>query len=238
MTVGLSSWLPLAATTLILIAIQLTIVARHPEPSADEPGSKDKLRYAELVTPATVLVLGIVALLGSLPISVLPVALRPAWVVWVSAGLALVYVDARTTWLPISATAFTAGCLSVAFAIGLVADRSWWPQAMLRALVGAGLAWALFWMLWRWSGALGFGDVRLAALTGSVAGFGSTQWWFLAIFAGSVAAACWGLITMAWRRRHPSPLGRAFPYGPGLWLGPWIAWVWLAWGGAVPTATS
>ena len=56
---------------------------------------------------------------GCLPIAAAPPAVRPAWVVWTSAVLVLVYVDARTTWLPIRANHFAAACLIAAVAAGL-----------------------------------------------------------------------------------------------------------------------
>ena len=228
------NWLLLGGVALVLVAAQLIIVARHPEPGDDEPDVEHKPRYAGLMRPAVIVLLGLLAFVLCLPIAGLPAALRPAWVVWAAAGLVLAWVDARTTWLPIRATRFTAICLAAALATGVIVDPRWWPSAVLRTMIGAGVAWALFWVLWRLSNSLGFGDVRLAGLMGGLTAMGSAQWWFLGIFGGSLAAACWGLGTVLWRRHHPSPLGRAFPYGPGLWLGPWLAWVWLAAGGVVP----
>ena len=236
MSAPVTQWLLLSAVAIPLVVAQASIVATHPEPGDDVPDAHLKPRYADLVRPGGVSVLLVLAVTGCLPIAAAPPAVRPAWVVWTSAVLVLVYVDARTTWLPIRANHFAAACLIAAVAAGLIIDPAGWPAAALRAIGGAAAAGGLFWLPWRLSNSLGFGDVRLAAMTGALAALGSVQWWFLAIFAGSVASACWGLITALWRRRHPSPYGRAFPYGPGLWLGPWLAWAWLAATGSIPVA--
>lgn len=222
-------WLAYAASALLLTGIQLAIVAKHPEPAADEPDAEHKPRYAELVRPASVVAVLLVTLLCCLPILWLPVEQRPVWLVWASAGLVLVAVDARTTWLPIRASNFTAVCLSGAVVLAAVIHPERGVELVARALAGAVIAGGLFGLLWWLSRSLGFGDVRLAAMTGGLAGLNSVEHWFASLMAGAIAAACWGVATMIWRRRRPSPLGKAFPYGPGLWLGPWLGWAWLAW---------
>ena len=86
----------------------------------------------------------------------------------------------------------------------------------------------MFALLWWISRSIGFGDVRLAAMAGGLTGMWSMELWYTSLLAGSIAAACWGVTVSLWRRRRPSPLGKAFAYGPGLWLGPWLGWAWLA----------
>ena len=223
-------WLVWAATAALVCGLQLVVVAHHPEPADDEPDACTKPRYAQLARSSAALGLLVASALLCIPIPSLPLALRPAWVVWASAGLVLVYVDARTTWLPIRASRVTFIALLAGFGLGMAIDPGWWPGLIIRALVGAGLAGGLFFVLWWRSRALGFGDVRLAAMTGALAAAGSVQGWFAALLAGAIASACWGLGTTWWRRRHPSVLGRTFPYGPGLWLGPWLAWAWISLG--------
>lgn len=220
-------WLGHAIVGLLLTGAQLMIVAHHPEPGDDEPDAEHKPRYAALVTPGTIAGAMIVTLACSALISWLPVEQRPAWLVWGSAGLVLVAVDARTTWLPIRASNFTAVCLALAVILAAVVSPSASFERVVGATIGAAIAGGLFAVLWRLSGALGFGDVRLAAMAGGLAGLGSAELWFASLMAGATAAACWGVITTVWRRRHPSPLGKVFPYGPGLWLGPWLGLAWL-----------
>lgn len=219
---------PLIAAALLLAGVQLWIVATHPEPDAGEPDAEHKPRYRALVRPLPVAGVGAAVLIGCLPLTGLPGYLRPAWVVWASAALVLVAVDARTTWLPIRANNFAAILLAAAIGLGACFAPEGWLVVLLRAGVGALVAGGLFAALWWLSNSLGFGDVRLAAMVGALSGFGSVQWWYLSLLAGSLAACCWGLAVASWRRRHPSPLGKAFAYGPGLWLGPWLGWGWLA----------
>ncbi|MGB3954702.1 MAG: prepilin peptidase [Brooklawnia sp.] len=219
------SWLGWTAATLGLTGVQLGIIARHPEPPADEPDVVHKIRYADLITTPAILA----ALVGTLICSLLvvlfvPDQLRPVWLVWSSAALVLVAVDARTTWLPIRASRFATGCLLVAMLVTGALDR---PQVLLGAVLGGALAGGLFALLWWLTGALGFGDVRLAAMAGGLTGLGSIELWYTSLLAASIVGACWGLAVRLWRRRHPSPLGKAFAYGPGLWLGPWLGQLWL-----------
>lgn len=219
------SWLGWTAATLTLTGLQLGIVARHPEPSVDEPDVQHKRRYVDLVEPPTVVGALVASLVCCLLVTAtVPVPSRPAWLVWSSAALVLVAVDARTTWLPIRASRFTAGCLLLAI---IVAAESEGPGMLLQAVLGSAVAGGLFAMLWWFSGALGFGDVRLAAMAGGLTGLGSIELWYTSLLAGSIVAACWGVVVQQWRRRHPSPLGEAFAYGPGLWLGPWLGQTWL-----------
>ena len=87
------------------------------------------------------------------------------------------------------------------------------------------MATAFFWVVWRFSNGLGFGDVRLAGLLGVVAGTqgpGFVVWTFVL---GTFTGAVWGLV-LRWRRKADGP----FPYGPALLIGPLLALVisWLA----------
>lgn len=214
---------------LALSGTQLWIVARHPEPAPDEPDAASKPRYASLVRPASVSGALALALLGAWAIITwLPVHLQPAWLVWGSAALVLVGVDAATTWLPARAALFAEGWLLLGIAAGALLAPQGPGMLLLAALLGAVGAGGLFWLIWRFSRSFGFGDVRLAAMMGALSAMSCAQCWYSSLLAGSIAAALWGLVTMAWRRRRPSPLGKAFAYGPGLWLGPWLAWGWLA----------
>lgn len=221
------TFLAWVVAALILSGLQLAIVAQHPEPDADEPDAAIKPRYATLVRPSSCLIVAVLTVVGCLPLLGMPGFQRPVWVVWASAALVLVLVDARTTWLPIRATWLTAICLAVAVGAGAALADETNPRPIVGALLGAAAAAAIFAAFWWLSRSLGFGDVRLAALTGGLAGSISLEMWYLSLLAGTLAAACWGLVTTWWRRTHPSPFGTAFPYGPGLWLGPYLAWVWL-----------
>lgn len=217
------------AIAVALGASQLWLVASHPEPAPDEPDAQHKPAYASLVRPATsIAALLLVATLAVLVGTHWPPHLQPVGLVWCSAGLVLVGVDALTTWLPIRASLFTEAALLVAIGLGILRSPGQTSTRLAGVVIGALAAGGLFWLVWWLSRALGFGDVRLAAMTGALTGLESFQWWYLALLSGAIAAVVWGLAVMVWRRWRPSPLGAAFAYGPGLWLGPWLAWGWLA----------
>lgn len=225
---SMAVWLAHVVVALLLTGGQLAIVARHPEPSNEEPDAEFKPSYADLVRPTTIAASLLATTICCLPIVWLPNEQRGAWVVWASAALVLVAVDARTTWLPIRASNFVASCLTVAVGWAVLLTPDHGIELVVGAVAGATVAGGLFAFLWWLTGSLGFGDVRLAAMAGGLAGLGSAELWYASLLAGSIAAACWGVATKLWRRRHPSPLGTVFPYGPGLWLGPWLGWAWLS----------
>ena len=121
------------------------------------------------------------------------------------------WVDLRTTWLPkrlhwIATAQVTAG-------LSVVAVLS--PNAAVMALVGAFVTFGLFWLVWRFSGNFGFGDVRLGLLVGAVSGAPGLQTWTTALLAGTLIGAGWAVVHVL-RGRASEP----FPYGPALWLGP------------------
>ncbi len=227
----LSAW-QLSGLGLTLTGIQLLVVAQHPEPASDEPDAAHKPRYAHLVNSRATAGALIATLLCCLPIVWMPAHQQASWLVWGSATMVLVGVDARTTWLPIRATAFAAVSLVIATLVAALRSGPEGLELLVHAGLGAVVAGGLYAALWWISGSLGFGDVRLAAMAGGLAALGGAELWFASLFAGSAAAAAWGLATMVWRRAHPSPLGTVFAYGPGLWLGPWLGWGWMALAGA------
>lgn len=143
------------------------------------------------------------------------------WLVWASVGLVLVVVDLATTYLPVRLHRWTAGLTLLGVAVALVRDPS--PGRIASTVGGALVATAFFWVVWRVSAQFGFGDVRLAFPLGAIAGLLGWSGWFTALLAGTALGALHGIVVGLWRRRHPSGLGTAFPYGPALWCGPWIA---------------
>lgn len=145
------------------------------------------------------------------------------WVPYLGVGAAMAYVDLRTTFLPMVMNYLALGLmLAGGVAVG-IAD---W-RALVGAAIGAVAAFALLWLVWRFSPGLGFGDVRLAVLIGAVAGVGGVQMWTASLFLGTLLGALHGIGHAIWARRDPDR-PKFFPYGPALWLGPVVAAVALA----------
>ncbi len=210
--------------SLICLFLQLLIVFTHPEPADKEPWKKS---YRSLITTRSIIGLALSSVgitstycyfsqirhIDYPLLSVLNVS------IWASAGLVLVWVDAMTTWLPIGCNYFLAAlliCLSFAYWIynpDIYKHLRW----ALNGSLGMGI---LFFLIWWISHSFGFGDVRLAVLTGWVGGMLLAHSIVFVMLASTSAAAIYGLATQWYRRSHPHPLGNSFPYGPGLWSGP------------------
>lgn len=212
--------------TLALSALGLVMLRRQPEPDPSEPDAAIKPSYASLVQPWFVGACLGLSLATSTALLLLPSATWPLWIILGSTTLVLVACDARTTWLPLGLTrvcwALTAASLGVG-ALLTLPNPAGIPTLLAGAVLGALACAGIFWLLWRISGKFGFGDVRLALITGAVSGSLGFDFWWAALFLGTLAAAVSGLVVLWWRRGHPSALGKAFAYGPGLWLGPYLA---------------
>ncbi|MGA4507072.1 prepilin peptidase [Propionibacteriaceae bacterium G1746] len=222
-------WWPGIATGLVAMLLAWA-VARflvpglpEPEPDTDDEFVKPtyrSLRHPRMIVPSMLLALaaGVLA----------PASGTLIWstVALAGCGAALVVVDALTTYLPMRLHLLTSALMALGAIIGvtLLAPERWLP-VLVGAVCGALASHALFWLIWRWGQGFGYGDVRLAALLGGWAGAQGVQMWWQSLFAGVVVGAIVGVTMAAWRRRHPSPLGSAFPYGPALWAGPFIALV-------------
>lgn len=212
-----------AVCALLAWATTAIVVPRLPEPPDDgaTPGWH-KPPYRSLGTPAVqagAAALGAAAgaVATTLPTPALPLACMLAGPV-----TSLCLVDALTTYLPLP---LTRACQALATAAVLpLALLAGDPLATaLRLGIAAVVTWAVFWLVWRTTRALGYGDVRLAPLL--ALGPASVGWgaWQHFLVLGSLAGALWGVVTRLVRRRRPSALGSVFPYGPGLWLGCWAA---------------
>lgn len=228
-------------------------VARLPEPEVgpDEP-SPD---YDLLPTTAAVAGTVLVAAVAGGALGWFSSGMTGALVVWASAALVLVWVDLRTTYLPSAIQWPITAALAVCLVLGQLRDPD--PSMLVRALLGAALSGALFWLIWRLGLGLGFGDVRLALAMGMITAAGSWAWWWAALIAGTAVGAVWGVIWGLVMRRRPTPSptaaprhaapeelepaasgrhrggrpaqagGQGFPYGPALWAGVWLG-MWFA----------
>lgn len=232
---GSADWRSVLACVLVsvlLASAHLVIVPRlsEPEPDPDDPYIKPL--YRSLVTPRFVLTaLALAAAAGFAAAFTGP--LRPPMVVW-AAMATLITVDAVTTYLP-----SVLHWVAVIETVAALALSGWWSADLAgtawRAVLGSLVLGSLFWVLW-WlpqrlgrGSPLGYGDVRLMALCGAVVGPAGPSFGYLAVLLGTMAGAIYGVAVSVWRRRHPSPLGTMFAYGPGLWAGPPLAVAVQAW---------
>ncbi|MDO5094118.1 MAG: hypothetical protein Q4D79_12025 [Propionibacteriaceae bacterium] len=177
--------------------------------SAEQPPD-----YQRLARRKDALLLAVIVGLAAFALWRLPTGLLPLWFGYLGAGGALVWVDFKTTWLPKRLHWIAAAQLAAGLAlVGWLA-----PRAAVGALLGAAAMAGVLWLVWRFSRTFGFGDVRLGLLVGAVAGSLGLQGWTTALLAGTVIGAVWAVCHAA-RGRAAEP----FPYGPALWLGPFIA---------------
>lgn len=211
---------PTPALAVVLAALVATATAALtpavlrtlPEP-ADPDG---KPPYASLASHTVVAGVGLACLAATLLVTLtVPPAHWPAWLALASVNVLACAVDARTTWLPLPLA--RAGWAVAAVGAGVVAwaSGSWTPLAA--AALGALALGLLFHLLWRTTGAFGYGDVRLAATIGAVTALDSVGLVVWALLLGTLAGAVWGIV-------HRVAGGRGtFPYGPGLLAGPFLA---------------
>ncbi|MET8523635.1 prepilin peptidase [Nocardioides sp. NPDC004968] len=192
------------------------LLRRLPEPVDDPPA----VSYGTIAAWSPLLPLAVVvsaALAGLFAWQVEPsrlmVALAPLTPVWVL----LAYVDWRVQRLPKVPI-----LVATAVGVGLLAAEWLWTRdtaAALGALAGLVIARSAFWLLWRMlPHAMGFGDVRLAALVGLV--LGRLGWGQLAVglWAGLAIFGVWG-IGRAVAQRSRTAMREPLAYGPFMILG-------------------
>lgn len=179
--------------------------------------------YAALATPRFAVACGGIAGVTSLVVLVLvPWPWLPLWLVWSTVFAVLVSVDAATTWLPLGLTRLTWAAGAAALGLAAVPALTTGPTTpadLGRTLLGAAAAGAMYVLLWRVGRGLGFGDVRISPLLGALGASLSWTGWWLAMVAGPLLGALWGIARAATGRRGP------YAYGPWMWLGPAAALV-------------
>jgi len=188
------------------------LVAWIPEPT--EPG--DKLTYAELgATPGLAWK---TALASGLASGLLGLAVGWDWslgflLYLCPVGVALGYVDFRTRLLPtrLIAPSYLVVVLLVLAAAGLERDPG--------LLLGAALGWLafglLYWLLWRFTPGMGYGDVRLSGVLGLALGYlGGT-----ALMAGLYAGFVVGVVGWVPLRLLRITKDRHYPFGPFMLVG-------------------
>lgn len=214
---GVAVVLVSAAVAGLLVLVMPAVLRRLPEPVDDPPA----VSYVELsrpeqwVVPGGVVAAAVVA--GLMAWRVQPERLLVLLVPLVPVLLMLAYVDARVRLLPRLPILAATATGVVLLAGEWLATRD--ASVVVRGLAGLALATALFWLLWRLRrSAMGFGDVRLAALVGLVLGRLGWSHWLLGLYAGLVLFALWA-IARAVLRRDRAAMREPLPYGPFMILG-------------------
>ncbi len=200
------------------------VVARVPEP--DEP-DEDKATYAEIARPRWLApVLAVVAALfaGTVAWGTDLPGLLPAWVLVSGVGAWLSYVDIRTRLLPyaIVAPLYLATWLLVGLAALIEQDA----RLLLQALVANIVVYVIFRVLYEigryLGGALGYGDVRLAAILAVVLGPLGPDATLVGMYAGFLVGAVAGVVLSLARLIDR----RSFAFGQYLVLGAVIGAAW------------
>lgn len=214
--------LPWPAALIVLLALSLgsaavfiPVMGRLAEPVPADP---DKIPYAALATRRHAGSAACWTALLALPAVVLVSTGRLVpWLVFAVVGGIAATVDIVTTWIPrrLLHVAWLTAAVAAVVSTLVTGDLG----ALLRAVVGSLTMGLLFWIVHLVAG-LGFSDVRLGFLIGGVCAWQSVDTWLIAVVAGTMLGAVWGLVT-AFRRGRDGP----FPYGPSLLAGASIALV-------------
>lgn len=209
-------WSTLAMALILAAALALVapaILRRLPLPP-DEP---DVRPYHEFGTRRFRCVVGVCSAAAlALALGIADPWLWLAWLALGTGGVLLAVIDAHTGLLPLRLTRTTwllaaAGVLIASLGVG-----EWSP--VVGAVIGGSAAGGFFYLLWRLGRGLGFGDVRLVGLIGTVTGATSASLTAWSLLLGGLVGVAWGVAT----RVHRGADG-PFPYGPALVSGPFLA---------------
>ena len=198
------------------------LVARLPEP--EEP-AEDKVPYAELAARPglawrTALASGVAGGVDGWSVGAGMVLLPLLYLCPI--GVALAYVDWRTRLLPTRLIAPSYLVIALLAALAALVEKD------LDILLRAGLAWLgaglFFWMLWRFTPGMGYGDVRLAGLLGMALGVVGWTEVLVGLYAGFLV----GVVAWVPMRLLRITTDRHFPFGPFMLVGAVLGVVWGA----------
>jgi leader peptidase (prepilin peptidase)/N-methyltransferase len=137
-------------------------------------------------------------------------------------GVALAYVDFRIWLLP---TRLIAPSYSIVLTLVLIATLATGDtEALLRSGLGWVISGALFWLLWRFTPSMGYGDVRLSGVLGIALGWLGWGELLTGVYAGFVIGTV-GWIPLRLLRFTKS---RKFPFGPFMLAGALVGILWGA----------
>ncbi len=204
-------WLAPLVVAAAVASVTPRVLLALPAP-IDEPDSRP---YDALATRAVALTTFLLVGVAGVVVAALAPAATSAWLGLGTAGVLAAVVDARTGYLP-TVLMRVGWVLTAGGLIAATASTNDW-QLLARAAGGALAATALFYTFHRIGGGFGFGDVRLAPIVAAPAA--ALGWTTLAgaLLLGGLLGVAWGLTWQALGR------GKAFPYGPALVAGPYLA---------------
>jgi len=210
------AWLVLALVIAAGLAAGTPVILRVLAPPDDtEPGWSYAhacgRHFAPVVGGATGIALAIAFCFA-------PAPTRPAWGVLGTLGVLLGAIDARTGYLPRRLTWLAAALAGIGACCGAWMSGEWLIAA--QAFAGGAIGCAILWAVWRVARGMGFGDVRLAALIGLVAGTGGIMRALGGIAVGAILAAAAGILRSSTGRGH-----EPYPFGPFLVAGPFLVLV-------------
>ncbi len=194
-----------------------------PEPPGDSRSAVDKVPYATIATTPGLAWKSALAsaAAGGLLGGVLGADWSLLFLLYLCpVAVALAYVDWRVRLLP---TALIGPSYLVVAALVLVAallDGE--PKRLLAVAVGWFALGAIYWLLWRFTPGMGYGDVRLSGLVGMVLGYFGTT----ALVVGGYAGFLLGVLLWVPMRALRLTTDRTLPFGPFMLLGILVGILW------------
>lgn len=208
------------------------LVARLPEPPPKEPVEGEepptpKIPYADLAAAPGLAWRS--ALAAAAAGAICGAALGADWsllflLYLCPVGVALAWVDWRLRLLPTAL--IRPSYLVVGVLVVVAALAAGEPRRLLGALVGLVVLRGLYWLLWRFTPGMGFGDVRLSGVIGLVLGYLGLP----ALLVGGYAGFVLGVLLWVPMRLLRLTTDRSFPFGPFMLLGVLVGVAWQALG--------
>lgn len=137
-------------------------------------------------------------------------------------GVALAWVDWRLRLLPTALIVPSYLVVGVLVVVAALLEGE--PRRIAGAAVGMVVLRGLYWLLWRFTPGMGFGDVRLAGLIGLALGYAG----WTALIVGGYAGFVLGVVLWVPMRLLRLTTDRSFPFGPFMLLGVVVGIAWAA----------